>query len=150
MSPVFAALDLVVIPSLSEGLPLVLLEALLHGKPIVATRVGGIPEVLSGELARWLVRAGDAETLAAAQVEALQSHSLRTKLGETGARYVSERFSPLRRAEHMLEVYRQVTMPGGSTRPSMTDLVNGHVESRLTGSTTEEIAGGTSVHSGHP
>ncbi len=139
ISPVFAALDLVVIPSLSEGLPLVLLEALLHGKPIVATRVGGISEVLAGELARWLVRAGDADALAAAQVEARQSPSLRRKLGEAGARCVYERFSPSRRAEHMLEVYRQVTMPGGSTGTSMTDRVNGGVESRLAGSTTEEI-----------
>jgi glycosyltransferase involved in cell wall biosynthesis len=111
MSPVFAALDLVVVPSLSEGIPLALLEALLHRKPIVATRAGGIPEVLTGELARWLVRAGDAEALAAAQVEALHNHSLRMELGEAGARHVSQQFSSARRAEHMLEIYQEVIRP---------------------------------------
>lgn len=110
MSPVFAAVDLVVIPSLSEGIPLVLLEALLHSKSVVATRVGGIPEVLTGELARWVVEARDGDALAAAQVEALRDGSLRMKLGETGARHVSQQFSSACRAEQMLAVYQQVAM----------------------------------------
>ena len=111
VSPVFAALDLVVVPSLSEGIPLVLLEALLHRKAVIATRAGGIPEVLTGELSRWLVRVGDAEALAAAQVEALQNPGLRMELGEGGARHVSQRFSSARRAQDMLGVYQQVIRP---------------------------------------
>src|SRR5438094_5059132 len=51
-SPIYASLDLVVIPSLSEGLPNVLLEAMLHRKAVVATAVGGIPEVMRGGLAK--------------------------------------------------------------------------------------------------
>ena len=129
MSPVFAALDLVVIPSLSEGIPLVLLEALLHGKAVVATRVGGIPEVLTGELARWLVRAGDAGALAAAQVEALNNHALRIKFGAAGTRHVSQQFSSARRAEHMLHVYQQVTMPSSSS-PATVPSSNIRIESR--------------------
>jgi glycosyltransferase involved in cell wall biosynthesis len=119
MSPVFTALDLVVIPSLSEGIPLVLLEALLHRKPVVATRAGGIPEVLTGELARWLVRPGNGDALAAAQVEALRNHALRMEFGEVGARHVSQEFSSRRRAEHMLAVYQQVTMPSSPSTTSV-------------------------------
>jgi glycosyltransferase involved in cell wall biosynthesis len=115
MSPVFAALDLVVIPSLNEGIPLVLLEALLHGKAVVATCSGGMPEVLTGELARWLVRPTDSDALAEAQVQALQDESLRIEFGKAGARHVSQQFSSARRAAHMLAVYQQVTMPTFST-----------------------------------
>ena len=138
MSPVFAALDLVVIPSLSEGLPLVLLEAMLHGKAVVATRIGGMPEVLTGELARWLVRAGDGDALAAAQIEALKNHSLRMGLGEAGAHHVSQQFSSARRAEHMLAVYQQVTMPSSSTTASVQSR-NVRLESPSARSASEEI-----------
>ena len=132
MSPVFAALDLVVIPSLSEGLPLVLLEALLHGKAVVATRTGGMPEVLTGELARWLVRPGDDNALAEAQVEALINVNLRTGLGEAGARHVSQQFSSARRAEQMFSVYREVAMPSSSSAASA-QAKNIHLESRGVG-----------------
>ena len=127
MSPVFAALDLVVVPSLNEGIPLVVSEALLHSKPIVSTRAGGIPEVLTGELARWLVRAGDVEALAMAQVEALQNKSLRIEFGEAGACHVFRHFSSSRRAEHMLAVYRQVAMTRYSTRASRAYRKNGRL-----------------------
>jgi glycosyltransferase involved in cell wall biosynthesis len=138
MSPVFAALDLVVIPSLSEGIPLALLEALLHGKPVVATRVGGIPEVLTGELARWLVRPGDSGALAAAQVDALHHNVLRVAFGQIGVRHVSQQFSSARRAEHMVHVYQQVTMPPSSNTPSRHSM-NVRFESRRASRVSEEI-----------
>jgi glycosyltransferase involved in cell wall biosynthesis len=107
-SSVYAALDLVVIPSLSEGLPNVLLEAMLHRKAIVATAVGAIPEVMQAALSRWLVPPGDAERLAQTVIEALQNPALRQELGEIGERRVREAFSPSYRAERIVALYREL------------------------------------------
>jgi glycosyltransferase involved in cell wall biosynthesis len=66
-----AAADLMVLPSFNEGMPLSVLEALASGRPVVASRVGGTPELLSDERYGFLAPAGDAEALAAALDQAL-------------------------------------------------------------------------------
>ena len=68
-----AASDLVTLPSYSEGHPNVLVEALACGRPVVATPVGGIPEVVDAE-SGILVPARDASALAVALVQALDRH----------------------------------------------------------------------------
>jgi glycosyltransferase involved in cell wall biosynthesis len=108
VSEVYAGLDLVVIPSLSEGLPNVLLEALLHGNAVVATTVGAIPEVLTGNLGRWLVPPGDVRALARTITEALEDESERRVLGRAGQRLVLESFSSGRRVERLMAVYREI------------------------------------------
>jgi glycosyltransferase involved in cell wall biosynthesis len=108
ISSIYSALDLVVISSLSEGLPNVLLEAFLHRKAVVATAVGGIPEVMQGELSRWLVPPGDVDALSDVMIQALKSSALRARLGEVGAKLVQEKFTPARRASLFLDVYREV------------------------------------------
>ncbi len=108
ISSVYAALDLVVIPSLSEGLPNVLLEAMLHGKAIVATAVGGIPEVMNDGLSEWLVPPGDAEELAVAMCDALRNPALRAARGEAGRQRARKEFSPAYRAGQVVEVYREL------------------------------------------
>jgi len=65
-----AAADLVTLPSYMEGCPNVVLEALACGRPVVATNVGGIPEILSEECGR-LVPPRDARSLAMALAEVL-------------------------------------------------------------------------------
>ena len=108
ISAAYAGLDLVVIPSLSEGLPNVLLEAMLHRKPIVTTAVGGVPEVMQADLSGWLVPPGDPETLALAIIEALRNSRLREALGEIGQRHVLEAFSPASRALQMARLYQEL------------------------------------------
>jgi glycosyltransferase involved in cell wall biosynthesis len=72
MPSVYGDLDVVVNTSLNEGTPVALIEALAAGRPVVATRVGGTPDLLrGGELGR-LVPAGDAEAVAAAILESLR------------------------------------------------------------------------------
>ena len=59
VGPLLAAADAVVLPSLWEGLPLVLLEAMVRSRPVVATAVGGVPEVIEDGVHGSLVPAGD-------------------------------------------------------------------------------------------
>jgi glycosyltransferase involved in cell wall biosynthesis len=109
VSEVYAAVDLVVIPSWSEGLPNVLLEAMLHGKAVVATEVGGVPEVLQNAGVGWLVKPGDAAQLALAVTEALCDAERRRADGRTSAAYVRAHYSPARRADAIINIYREVT-----------------------------------------
>jgi glycosyltransferase involved in cell wall biosynthesis len=108
MPPIYAALDLVVIPSLSEGLPNVLLEAMAYRKSVVATRVGGIPEVMQHGLARFLVPPRDAKAMADTIIELLRNPALRREVGEAGARRVREAFSPSQRAAQVMELYQEL------------------------------------------
>lgn len=76
-----AAADLFVMPSLSEGMPIALLEAMSHGLPIVATRVGAVSEVLSDGVDAVLVDPGDAAQLANALAGLAADPSRRDALG---------------------------------------------------------------------
>ena len=74
-----AAADVVVVPSLWEGQPLVVQEALRAGRPLVASRAGGIPD-LTGEDAAVLVPVGDAGALAAAVLSVLRRSGAAARL----------------------------------------------------------------------
>jgi glycosyltransferase involved in cell wall biosynthesis len=114
MSPIYAALDLVVIPSLSEGLPNVLLESMLFCKPVVVTAVGGVPEVLRGDLATWMVPAGDAGALSHAIIQAYMDKDRRRQLGQSGRQHVLEAFSTFQRTAQTVQLYRDLLDAKGS------------------------------------
>ena len=84
--------DIFVHPSLQEGLSNSLLEAMALGLPVVATRIGGIPEVV-GEEGGLLIPPRDAETLAEAIMILLQDHSRRKDLGRTARARVVQHFT---------------------------------------------------------
>ena len=71
-----------VLPSFAEGLPVVLMEALALGRPVITTAIAGIPELVQDHVSGWLVPAGDVESLAAAMEEALGMSP--DRLGEMG------------------------------------------------------------------
>lgn len=75
-----SAADIFVMPSLSEGLPLALLEAMSVGVPVVATAVGGVPEVIRTGVTGWLAPASDADALARALLEVLQNPGARERV----------------------------------------------------------------------
>ena len=102
---VINGLDLLVQPSLWEGLGLVLLEAMALGKPIVATNVGGIPEAVKDKEAGILVEPKNSEALAGAIIHLLKDSSLAARMGETGRSLVVERFSLSKMAQEMKIIY---------------------------------------------
>ncbi len=102
-------LDVFVIASRFEGLPLALLEAMSLERPIVATRVGAIPEVLTDGHDALLVAPEDPTQLAGAIERLLTDRELAARLGAAGLETVRTRFGAARTARRYEQVYREVT-----------------------------------------
>ncbi len=83
-----------VVPSTYEGMPLVVLEAMDSGVPVVASRVSGIPEVVEDGRTGWLVPQEDPRALAAVLAEVLARPEEARRRGEEGRRRVDERYRP--------------------------------------------------------
>ncbi len=104
---VLAALDLLVLPSITEGLPLVLLEAMAASVPVVATRVGGVPEaVVEGETG-ILVPPQNAAALAGAINAILTAPDLARKFGAVGRERVSKLFTVRKMVDLTTDLYRE-------------------------------------------
>ena len=88
-----SAADFFVLPSDIEGLPMAILEAMAHGLPIVASNVGGIPEIIDDEREGLLFPAGDATALALAIRRLASDPFLRRRLGDAARQRVSAQFS---------------------------------------------------------
>jgi glycosyltransferase involved in cell wall biosynthesis len=82
-----------VLPSLSEGLSNVVLESMAAGVPVIASRVGGIPEALTDGVTGLLVPPSDPTAVADAMCRVLGSPDLANRLGEAGRRHVTDHFS---------------------------------------------------------
>lgn len=104
---IMSQLDVFVIPSRVEGLPLALLEAMSLGRPIVATAVGGVPGVLTDGVDALLVPTERPDLLAAQIVRLLKDRRLAASLGE-GARRRVEAFSSSETARRYADTYRWV------------------------------------------
>jgi glycosyltransferase involved in cell wall biosynthesis len=105
VAPIYRDADLVVIPSYTEGIPNVLLEALAVGCPVVSTAVGGVPEVVVDGEQALLVPAGDAPAMGEAIARVLQDKPLRDRLIEAGRERIALHHSPVRRAQRIVGLY---------------------------------------------
>lgn len=108
IADVLAAADVFVMPSLSEGLPLALLEAMFAAKPVVASDVGGIPEVVRSGREALLVPPGNAEALERAIETVLSDSSLRDALGAAARRRVEARYTVSAMTDAYEELYLKV------------------------------------------
>lgn len=106
--PFLAAMDLFMISSDSEGLPLALLEAMAMELPVVATAVGGIPEVLREGVTGYLAPPAEPGRLAAAARPLLEDRRLRERMGRAGRRRVEARFSATASARALERLYLRV------------------------------------------
>lgn len=102
-----AAADVVCLSSKEEGMGSVLLDALYLGRPIAATRAGGIPEVIDDEVTGLLAPIQDPDALGGAIARLLTDRALATRLGAAAAQCASE-FSVERMTDRTLEVYARV------------------------------------------
>jgi glycosyltransferase involved in cell wall biosynthesis len=100
-----AGCDVFCLPSSVEGLPLVVLEAMAQGRPVVATAVGGTPELVVDGETGFLVPAGEADALAKALARVLGDRALADRLGEAGRRRVAAEFSLAAMADRILRMY---------------------------------------------
>ncbi len=96
--------DIFVMSSRSEGMPMALLEAMGSGLPVVATRVGGLSEVVEDHSQGMLVPAEDPQELAKAILELLRDPALRSRMGRNARQRIEERYT----MERMCRQYEQV------------------------------------------
>jgi glycosyltransferase involved in cell wall biosynthesis len=104
MPGVYAAIDVFVLPSLNEGLPMTILEAMAASKPVIATRVGAIPSVIKDGETGLLVDPGDADGLRNALTRLLSDPDRCRRIGAAGHDWVSRNYT----SEAMALKYRQM------------------------------------------
>ena len=94
-----------VMPSFAEGLPVVIMEALALGRPVISTYIAGIPELVEPGRHGWLVPAGAVEPLAAAMAAALTAETVELEtMGRAGAARVAERHNVNNEAKKLAEL----------------------------------------------
>jgi glycosyltransferase involved in cell wall biosynthesis len=104
------AVDVFVMSSVTEGLGTSLLDAMACGKPVVATRTGGIPEVVVDGQTGLLVPPRDHQAMAQAIVSLLNDELLRQRMGAAGLARARKRFSAERMVQETLRVYQRVAL----------------------------------------
>lgn len=107
MAAVYASLNVLVLPSLNEAMPMCLLEAMAAGTPVIGTPVGGIAQVIIPGRTGLLAKPGDARELASAILTMINDRELAARLAQDGRAHVSACFSADAIARRYMEVYQQ-------------------------------------------
>jgi len=108
VAPYYAAADIAVLASVTEGSPNALLEAMAASLPVVATAVGGIPEIVSDHETAILVPAGDVEALAQGLREVLMDETAAREMAVRARSLIVSRFTPQARMRRLCEIYEGV------------------------------------------
>jgi teichuronic acid biosynthesis glycosyltransferase TuaC len=119
VADLFGASDIVALPSYSEGLPNVVCEAMLSARPVVATAVGGIPEIITDHQTGLLAPAGDPAALALRIREIMESSTLRLRLADAGRAFAEKHLTWRASARKYDQIFAEVlhgaaTMTGRS------------------------------------
>ena len=108
MPAVYASIDLLALPSLSEGMPMTVIEGMAARRPVVASRVGDIPKLIRDGETGLLVEPGNPQALRHAIAQLLSNPVLRSELAGRGQQWASEEFSARTMAQRYQGVYRAV------------------------------------------
>jgi glycosyltransferase involved in cell wall biosynthesis/protein-tyrosine-phosphatase len=108
INDVIAAMDVFVLPSLNEGLPMAVLEAMALARPVVVSNVGGLPEVIRHRESGLLVRSGDHHALAAACLELASDRESAARIGAEARRVVEREFSHEHNGRALVDLYRGI------------------------------------------
>jgi glycosyltransferase involved in cell wall biosynthesis len=112
----YAAFDTLVLPSGNEGTPVSAIESLAAGKPVVATRVGGVPDVIRDGEDGFLVEPGDTEQLAERLARLAHDPALRERMGEEGRARVLPRYAVERLVDDIDRLYTSLLSEASGRR----------------------------------
>jgi glycosyltransferase involved in cell wall biosynthesis len=116
VAPFYAAFDALVLPSGNEGTPVSVIEALAAELPVVATRVGGVPDVVQDGEDGFLVETGATNDLADRLARLARDPELRARMGKHGRERVLPRYAVERLVEDVDELYRSLLSAAGSRK----------------------------------
>jgi glycosyltransferase involved in cell wall biosynthesis len=105
---IYADLDVLAVTSNNEGTPVSAIEAMAAGCPVVATHVGGLPDLIKEGETGYLVPPGDAPALATAWLHVLQQSEMARRMGEAARKAAGERFSAQRLVTDMEQLYLEL------------------------------------------
>lgn len=108
VAPFYAAFDALILPSANEGTPVSAIESLAGGRPVVATRVGGVPDVVRDGVDGFLVEPGDVDAMADRLAALAADADLRRRMGEAGRADVHQRYSVERLLDDIDQLYRRL------------------------------------------
>ncbi|MBI4355785.1 MAG: glycosyltransferase [Candidatus Omnitrophica bacterium] len=114
---VLQAIDIFIQPSLWEGLPRAMVEAMLMAKPVVATSVGGIPEVITHEVSGLLISPNNPGALTAAILRLLDDPALSQRLAAAGRRLVEQEFEITRTTAQLSALYEELLAGQAAQQP---------------------------------
>ena len=107
----YDAMDVLLLTSVNEGTPVSVIEALAAGRPVVATRVGGVSDVVRDGVDGFLAEVADVESLAARLAELAGDPELRARMGNAGRAHVVDRYAVERLVDDIDRLYRSL-LPG--------------------------------------
>lgn len=100
--------DVFVLPTMNDCFPLVILEAMEQGKPVVTTAIGGIPDIVDDEVTGLIAKAGDAQSLAESLGRLLKDNDLATQFGKNGQKKLYEKYTEKVFEKEMVSILEQI------------------------------------------
>jgi glycosyltransferase involved in cell wall biosynthesis len=117
VAPYYSLFDTFLLTSANEGTPVVAIESLAAQRPVVSTRVGGVPDVVDDGEDGFLVEVGDADGLAERLERLARDPELRRRFGETGRERVVPRYAVPRLVDDVDALYRELLAEAGISPP---------------------------------
>jgi glycosyltransferase involved in cell wall biosynthesis len=119
VAPYYALFDALLLPSANEGTPVVAIEALASRRPVVATRVGGVPDVVTDGVDGFLVSVGDVDAMAERLAALAADPAARAAMGEAGRESVISRYRVERLLDDVDSLYRELLEAAGLPTPDV-------------------------------